>query len=306
MNNVARSVLGGVLGFIAGVLFGVLPTVLVAVVYAALGAWAGYRWEKAGALFPLLFLLPFLGGCTTTVDQTEDCILTRYGRVIERHMDPGFHWTPISSATCFKMVDHNFPDSREGKETIEAQTHDPITVEGDVAVVYAYDPATVYDVFLEKRSASAAEVEILNAVREGYRNALAGWYVNDIFSNRRAFLSDSVKVAIQRKIGRKAIIRSAFVRDIRAPKSIEEARIASAQQAQVLNKQQQQFIIDSVQARSVVIQARAEAEARTLQGTSYQKNPALLRLEVAKAMAGICGEAQTCILGQQFVAGWTK
>lgn len=313
MSSLPRSVLGAIVGFFAGVFFGVLPTVVVALAYAGVGAWLGYKWKETAAILPLI-ALALLTGCTTSVDTTEHCILTRYGTVVDKQMSTGLHFTPVSSATCFKMVDHNFPDNKEGKEIVEAQTSDPVTVTGEVAMIYSYDPQTVYDVFLEKRSPDAAEQEILNSLREGYRNAIASWTVSQIFSRQRAFLSDSVRTAVQRKIGRKAIIKQVFIRDIRAPQAIEQARIAAAQQAQMLDKQQKQFIIDSVTARTVVIKAKAEAEATLanaranaeatrLNGQSYQKTPLLLKLEVAKAMAGICGQATTCILGQQFIAG---
>lgn len=263
--------------------------------------------------WPILLLAA--AACTTSVDSTEHCTLTRYGTITERKMSTGLHFTPISTATCFSMVDHNFPTNKEGKEVIAAQTADPITIDADLSVIYSYDPATIDSVFLEKRSAEQAEIEVLNAVRAGYRNAIAGWTVAQIFSNRRPALDDSVRVAIQRKIGRKAIIKQVFLREIRAPEAIEQARIAAAQQAQVLDRQQKQYIIDSVKARTQVINAKAEAEATVanaranaeatkMQGESYQKTPALLKLEVARAMAGICEGVTNCILGGSVMDTW--
>lgn len=248
-----------------------------------------------------------LGGWTV-VDSTEHCVETRYGRVVNRKMGTGLNFTPFSEATCFSMTEQNFPNGREARETMEAQTADPITVTGDVALVYAYDPATIFEVFMEKRSPDAVETEIRNAIREGYRNALSSWTVGEIFSERRAALSDSVRVHIQRKIGNRAQIQQVFVRDIRIPESIEAQRIAAAEQAQILDRARKQFVIDSVNASAQVLRARAEAEARDLQARSYASNPQLMQLDMMKAWAeGIsdaCANTQNCVLGGSVLDTW--
>lgn len=238
-----------------------------------------------------------LVGCTT-VDQTEHCILTRYGKVVEEKMDNGLAMTPFTSAQCFTLRDQNFPDAdAKDKETMEAQTKDPLTVTGDVAIVYAFDPKNIMSVYLEKRSQEAAEQQILNAVRDGYRSALAGWTVADIFSAQRANLGDSVKAHIQRKLGNLAVIKQVFIRDIKVPEAIEAARIASTQQAQKLNQAQQQLAIDSMQSRGAIIKAQGIAETNRLTSISYASNPKMLDLEIAKALSGLCGQATTCVIG---------
>lgn len=248
-----------------------------------------------------------LGGWTV-VDSTEHCVLTRYGRVVERKMDTGLNFTPFAEATCFNMTEQNFPAVAEDKETMEAQTRDPVTVTGDVAIVYSYDPGTISQVFIEKRSPEAVETEIRNSIREGYRNALAGWTVGEIFSARRPALADSMRVHIQRKVGDRARIQQVFVRDIKIPEQIERQRIAAAEQAQILNRAQQQFVIDSVNAAAQVLKARAEAEAKGLQARSYESNPRLIELDMIKAWSTGIGEAckgvSSCVLGGSVVDSW--
>jgi regulator of protease activity HflC (stomatin/prohibitin superfamily) len=252
--------------------------------------------------FGIIPLLLLLAACTT-VDQTEHCLLTRYGKVVEDKMDNGLAFTPFTKAQCFTLRDQNFPDTDgTGKETMEAQTKDPLTVTGDVAIVYAFDPASIPKIYLEKRTQDAAEVQILNAIRDGYRSALAGWTVSDIFSSRRAELGDSVKAHIQRKlndpkIGSLAIVKQVFIRDIKVPPQIEQARIASTQQAQKLNQAQQQLAIDSMNSRGMIIKAQGVAETNRLTSISYQSNPKMLDLEIAKELAKLCGNATTCVIG---------
>ena len=246
-----------------------------------------------------LAMLIVLTAACTRVDVTEHCVMTRYGKVIEEKMETGLRWMPIASAECFPLIEQNWPAS--DKEVIEAQTADPVTLSGDVAVVYQYDPATVYEVFMEKRSQFASEVEIRNAIREGYRNAIAGWTVSQIFSSRRASLGDSVHVHIQRKLGDRATIKNVFIRDLRAPDQIEQARILAAQQEQVLDQARKQYQIDSVNSAANVVKAQAEARQAQLLAQAYAANQQLLQLKVAEALAeGLakaCTGTQTCVLG---------
>jgi regulator of protease activity HflC (stomatin/prohibitin superfamily) len=234
----------------------------------------------------------------TMVDSTEHCVETRMGEVINPHMSTGLNISMITDATCFKLTDQNYPEDGEA-EQVEAVTKspNPVKVVGDVAIVYAFDPTTVPEVFNTKRSEANAELDIYNAMREGYRNALATWTVADVFSERRAEIGDSVKAAIQRKLGDRAIIKNVFIRNIQLPPEIEQARNDAAQQAQVIAKQRQQFEIDSMAARSKVMQAQAEAESKRLLAQSYSANASLKEIEVARELAKICANAQQCILG---------
>ncbi|HEX2208302.1 MAG TPA: SPFH domain-containing protein [Longimicrobium sp.] len=263
-----------------------------------------------GVLFALLLFMLLVSGSFSRVDSTEHCVLTRYGTVIKRKMPTGLNFTPLSDPTCFRMTQRNFPEGEGGKEVIQATTADPVTVEGDVAITWSYNPGTIYQVFLDKRTPEAAETEVLNAVREGYRNALNAWTVNRIFSAERARLSDDVRRQIQAKLGNRATIHQVFVREIRIPPQIEQARIEAARQAQVLDRAQKQFTIDSVNARAQLLKAEADARAKELEARSYAANPALLQLEAAKAMsnglAQACRGVQTCVIGGSVMDTWQR
>lgn len=263
-----------------------------------------------GVLVSLLFTMLLISGSFTRVDSTEHCVLTRYGTVIKRKMPTGLNFTPLSEPTCFRMTQRNFPEDDDGKEVIQATTADPVTVEGDVAITWSYNPGSIFQVFLDKRTPDAAETEVLNAVREGYRNALNAWTVNRIFSAERARLSDDVRRQIQAKLGNRATIHQVFVRDIRIPPQIEQARIEAARQAQVLDRAQKQFTIDSVNARAQLLKAEADARAKELEARSYAANPALLQLEAAKAMSSglsqACRGVQTCVIGGSVMDTWQR
>jgi len=246
------------------------------------------------AMNRILLLLPLLFGCYS-IDATEWCVGTRYGKVTERQIATGLEWAPIMDVTCFPMTDRTFP--RDTAEMVSAMTSDPLTVNGDVTIVYAYDPATLFDsVFMGKRSHDNAETEVLNAIREGYRNAIAQFSVQEIIENR-ATLADSVRLHIQRKMGGRAIVKRVFVRNIGFPESIEKARIQAVQRTSELDAARKKLAIDSAEAIGQVIQARAAADAKRLEAQSYEANPRLLDLEIAKQYRQVCGSASTCTLG---------
>lgn len=255
-------------------------------------------------LFALLTLPMLVLAACTSVDSTEHCIETRYGKVVNERMSEGIHPTITTTATCFSLTDQNYPSAQGDKETMEAQTKEPVTVSSDVAIVYAYDPATIVSVFKEKRSPQAVQVEVINAIRDGYRSALAGWTLEDIFSDKRAYLADSVRAHIQRKLGHRAVIKNVFVRDIRVPPQIEQARIAAAKQQQELDKAQKEQAIAEAEAKAEVARAQGEAEANRLRAQSYSSNPKLLDLEISKETAKICQGTQTCVIGGSVADTW--
>jgi len=250
-----------------------------------------------------LFCTLLLLGACTMVDTTEHCVETKYGAVVSEHMSTGLNMTLVTTATCFSLIEQNFP-SKDEAEQIAAQTRDPVTISGDLALVFSYDPTTVYELFVEKRSEAAAQLELRNAIREGYRNALAAWTVAEIFSERREELGDSVKAHIQRKIGDRARIHTVFLRAITIPPLIEEARINAARQAQVLSQERQQFTIDSVRAVTMLMRANVESEAKSLTAEAYRQNPKLLELEIARELAKMCNGVQTCVLGGSVADTW--
>lgn len=247
----------------------------------------------------VLFALA-VSGCAS-VDQTEHCVRTRYGKVKVERMDPGLTFTGmVDDVTCFNMTEQAWPEDG-GVETMAAQTSDPLTIQGDVAILWRFNPETVFETFLDKRSQAAVEVDILNAVREGYRNALSGWSVDDIFSERRAGLSDSVQKHIQESIGDRAEVMTVFVRNVSVPQEIEAARQRTIERQQELQAARQQYQIDSVQSAAGLIQAQMEAMRRELEAEAYMVNPDLLELRAAEALAAglkdVCRGVQTCIIG---------
>jgi hypothetical protein len=277
-----------------------------------------------GAGFLVIVVALVLMG-STTVDATEHCVMTRFGDPIQEKMSTGWSFMLVAQKTCFPLIVQNFPVDPERPIPLQAQTADPLTISGDVAIEWSYDPLTIFEVFLEKRSHTAAEAVVYNAIREGYRTAMAGWYVEcddgtgdrclEIFSNERVFLSDSVKAHIERKLVTErgvplARISNVFIRDIDTPPAIEQMRIAAVRQAQVLDSVRTQYTIDSVSSSRDLLEKTNSATAARLEAQAYAANQELLQLRIAEALAdGIskaCSGAQVCVLGGSVMDTWTS
>lgn len=245
-----------------------------------------------------------LAACSN-VDDTEHCIETRYGRVIDAHVSSGPELHIMTELTCFTTTEMNFPEDRDEVETIQnAQTSDPVTVSGDFGFTFEWNEEMIPEIFAEKRTERAAITEVYNAAREAYRTALNGWSINQIFSNRRVEFGDSIKAHIQRKLGGRITVNQVFARDIRAPESIETARTAAARQAQVLDSINKQFVIDSVQSYTTLMQERNRAEATRLNAQALASSPQQVEIEVAERLARICQGVTTCIIGGSVADTW--
>lgn len=256
----------------------------------------------------LLLLLLFPLVSCATVDETEYCVKTRFGEVVDQQMARGLVGTwLIYEVTCFDMTDQSFPDGRDEAEVevIQAQTSDPVSLNAELQVIWRYDPETIYQIFLEKRQEAAVELEIRGAIRSGARNALNSFTIDEVFSDQRERVESAVEEAIQRSVGNRAIIVNAFLRNLQAPQAIEQARIAATRQEQRLQEARRQFQIDSVDAEATRVTAEAEAYRREVEAVAYNSNPELLQLRTAEAMANglaqACGNAQTCIIGGNVV-----
>ena len=249
--------------------------------------------------FGVLLVLAVLG--CATVDETEWCAEMRYGRAVAEGVETGLHGALISDYTCFNMTERIYPDPTEDTETMDGQTADQLTINGDVSVTVALNPSTIAETFRNKRRPDAVDAEIRNAIRSGYRNALAGWTVVDVFSSRRAEFGDSVSAYIQRSLGTMATVNNVFVRDLRVPPQLEQARIGAVTQEQNYIAATRQAQIDSVNAWASIQTLAARAEGERLQAAAYEESPALLELRAAEAMANglkeACRGTQTCILG---------
>lgn len=253
------------------------------------------------------------------VDETEHCVETRYGNVTQEKAKEGLNAAILVDYTCFKLTEQNYPGGANAKEVIDnAPTKDSTLIAGDVAMTWQYDPTTVFAVFKAKRNPDAVLFEIQNALRDGFRSAVATQTTENLLGPQRAVFDSVVKIHVQRKLGAIARVNKIFIRGIVLPKALTAARERIVKQAADLREAQNKKEIAEAnaaekiaesrgEAESKLILAKSEAESKRLLAASYAQSPKIVELEIAKAYSQICGEADTCILGasalDKFLAG---
>lgn len=248
--------------------------------------------------FALVAVLVFSTACVRFVDETEHCVETRYGEVVNPQIESGPDWYLFTDATCFKLTEQQVEVT-----DIRVQTADSVPIVVDtVTFLFKYDPATVFDVFKDKRSESAAESEILKAAQAGIKESFAMSRVSDLFGAGYSSLNARLLEGIQRNVADRANVLSVFLGGkISLPEAIEQARLNTMTQVQNARAEQEKMRTDSIAAMNRILQSEANRQVAENNAAVYRENRVLADLEVEKARAAAIGEickgVNTCIIG---------
>ena len=165
---------------------------------------------------------------------------------------------PLANVERMSVREQTF--AGEGNEQIEAQTSEQLNVTMDVAILFEIDgdnaPSLYQNIGSEERIKRNI---ILNAVRNGVRDAVATKSINDIFSPNRRELAESVKEEIQAKAEGRITINTVFVRDIQAPPRVREA---------IEQKQEREQQVAAEAFQTQIIQERARQQAEEAKGVA--------------------------------------
>jgi regulator of protease activity HflC (stomatin/prohibitin superfamily) len=271
------------------------------------------RIASAGVLAAALAL-----AACTSVNETEHCVETRYGKIVTPKVTPGLTTTFTTDVTCFDLTQQQFPpitsnDSagRATAERVPMFLKDSVSVDADISFLWRYNNAGA--AFVEKRSHDGVVSELSNAVRSAARDAGSTIALSDLFS-QRASLDDKFKAAIQAKAPSYVTIERVFLREVVIPENIRKAWSQAMEQRAQREQIMSQYVSDSLRNRSsiqkaeadarvVMVKAEADARAKELEARAMATSPAVLQLKQAEALAeglkGICGQSQQCSIGQQ-------
>jgi regulator of protease activity HflC (stomatin/prohibitin superfamily) len=187
------------------------------------------------------------------------------GRVDADPLVQGMHIiNPMASIEKMSTREQSFP--QDGSvERIEAQTSEQLNVMLEVSLLYRIDPANAPDLY--QRIGSEQQIKsriVLNAVRNGVRDAVATKSINEIFSpNRREIASDMLS-AIQAKAGDRIEVLEVFVRDVQAPERVRQAIEEKLQREQNVAAERFQTEIIQERAQQQVEEAKGIAEAQKI------------------------------------------
>lgn len=211
---------------------------------------AGYGIMGLGAVLVLLNTFVVIGvgevGVERFLGQVGTTPLREGVRVVN----------PLATVETMSIRQQSFPAA--GVEQIEAQTSEQLNVTLDVSLVFTIDGENAPKLFREiGTERQIKEIIVLNAVRNGVRDAVATKSINDIFSPNRRELAVSMKEEIQAKAGDRIVVQDVFVRDVQAPQRVREA---------IENKLEREQQVAAEEFQTQIIQERARQQAEEAKG----------------------------------------
>ncbi len=187
------------------------------------------------------------------------------GTVDATPLTQGVHLVnPLASIEKMSVREQSFP-ADGSVEKIDAQTSEQLNVALEVSILYRIDPTNAPELF--QRLGSEQQIKrriVLNAVRNGVRDAVATKSINDIFSPNRRELATDMKDAIQAKAGDRIEVLDVFVRDVQAPPKVREAIEEKLQREQQVAAERFQTKIIQERARQKVEEAKGIAQAQKI------------------------------------------
>ena len=190
------------------------------------------------------------------------------GQVDRTPLEQGVHViNPLATVEKMSVREQSYPESG-GVEQIEAQTSEQMNVAMEVSLLFRIDPARAPDLF--DRIGSELQIKrsiVLNAIRNGVRDAVATKSINQIFSPDRREVATAMKLAIQEKAGDRIEVVEVFLRDVQAPPAVRQAIDEKLQREQNVAAEKFQTEIIQERAQQQVEEAKGIAEAQRIIST---------------------------------------
>ena len=187
------------------------------------------------------------------------------GRVSARPLEPGVRViNPLASIERMSIREQSFP-AQGSVEQIEAQTSEQLNVALEVSIIFQINGSNAPSLY--QRIGSENDIKrqiVLNAVRNGVRDAVATKSINEIFSPNRRDVANSMLTEIQAKAGDRIEVRDVFVRDIQAPSRVREAIEQKLEREQQVSAEEFQTQIIQEQARQQAEEAKGIADAQRI------------------------------------------
>lgn len=221
--------------------------------------------KVASYLFMLFGLFLAFANTVTMVDVGEVGVKHFLGSVDPDPLSQGVHViNPFATVTKMSIREQAFP-SDGSVERIEAQTSEQLTVMLEVSLLFRLDGTRAPDLY--QRLGTEEQIKssiVLNAVRNGVRDAVATKSINEIFSPNRREIAAEMRSAIQAKAGDRIEVLDVFVRDIQAPDLVRGAIEEKLQREQQVAAERFQTEIIQEKARQQAEEAKGIAEAQRI------------------------------------------
>lgn len=206
------------------------------------------------------------------------------GTIDNDPLPEGVHFVnPLASIEKMSVREQSFPPDG-GVESLEAQTSEQLNVSLEIALLFQIDGNVAPRIYREIGTETQLKSRILlNALRNGVRDAVATKSINEIFSPDRQEIAADMLNAIQAKAGDRISITEVFVRDVQAPPSVRAAIEDKLQREQQVAAEEFQTQIVQERARQAIEEARGIAEAQKI--ISEGLTPAYLTFHYIERLA---------------------
>jgi regulator of protease activity HflC (stomatin/prohibitin superfamily) len=219
---------------------------------------AGYGLMLAG-------LVLMVSNGVTVIGVGEVGVKHFLGSIDSVPLDQGVHViNPLASIEKMSIREQAYPQGG-GVEQIEAQTSEQLNVSLEISILFRLDGANSPDLF--QRLGSEEQIKrsiVLNAVRNGVRDAVATKSINQIFSPDRREVADDMLREIQAKAGDRIEVLDVFVRDVQAPPTVRQAIEDKLAREQQVSSEAFQTDIIRERAQQQIEEAKGIAEAQKI------------------------------------------
>ena len=209
----------------------------------ASGGTAGPMLLRTGAwLLTVIGAFIVVSSSVVVINAGQVGVRHAFGEVDPQPLLPGVRFiTPWSSVERFSSREEQFPESSAQAEQISALSSEQMGMQVDVAVRWQIDPMQAPSIFRELGGQEQIQNVVLNAIRNGVRDGIVQYSINDIAQRNRIAGTmqaevDSALVTQPRAGGepfRIATVTAFFLRDLQPPPQVVQAinnKIAQEQQ----------------------------------------------------------------------------
>jgi regulator of protease activity HflC (stomatin/prohibitin superfamily) len=195
-----------------------------------------------GWLLTVIGAFILLSSSIVVIDAGQVGVRHAFGEVDSQPLLSGVRVvTPWSSVERFSTREEQFPERSGQAEQISALSSEQMGMQVDVAVRWQIDPMQAPSIFRELGGQEQIQNVVLNAIRNGVRDGMVQYSINDIAQRNRIAGTmseevDSALVTQPRRGGdrfRIATVTAFFLRDLQPPPQVVQAinnKIAQEQQ----------------------------------------------------------------------------
>ena len=225
----------------------------------------------------------------TVADETQQCFKLRYGEIVDDNVDSGLQpeWW-IYDFECLPMTEQQIPNVGENDSewiTVSFETADRMNTSVPFRAVVRYNPGSVRDVFLAKRTQEAIIADVKSGLITGAAQAGNSLTLDDIFDGGLETLQARMHESMQDEVGSLADVVRVFVQQPAMPPSIRQARNDARQQEEQIRQIRQEFVADSVRGEKDLIQALLAADATRARAQAYADSVQLTLEAEARAFS---------------------